>query len=266
MFRNLYFAATFVSSCAILGPAMYQGAHSAPLPSHADSVLTPLVEPARDGGGRGGGHAGGGGRSIGAIGGGRGGSGGGFGSGGSGGGRPHFGGGFGQRHFGGLGEGRVIGRIGGFGRDGSGSGSFGGPGGGYGAGRQFGGPGGGDGMDPRPSNRVIGVIGPGHSVRRSGDFGPGSAWGGYSARNHKRPPFAGESHSDRRRPIAAAHWKKRRDHRYTRHYWWPGAGLAFYGLYGTGYAYEDCEWLKEVALETDSAYWWDRYELCQYPE
>lgn len=271
MFRTLFIAAPIISAFSLFAPAAYQSVQAAPLSAAPDIGTTPLVEPARDrgsmgGGGRrgpsgGGGHAGGGGgRVIGVIPGGRRGGfgGGGFGGGGFSGGHGYIGG-YGSRHFGGLRGHGFSGGDRGFG--------------GFGESRRFGGFGGGHfqghgGRHFRPDGpgRVIATIGPGHSVRRPGDFGPRSAWSRYSVRGGRdRHDYFGRGHlhRDGLRRIAAAHWKGRRSHRYFRsHYWWPSAGFYASGLYASGYVYEDCEWLREVAVETDSPDWWQRYELC----
>jgi hypothetical protein len=33
-------------------------------------------------------------------------------------------------------------------------------------------------------------------------------------------------------------------------------------VYGPGYAYNDCWWLRRQALITGSPYWWSRYNYC----
>lgn len=40
-----------------------------------------------------------------------------------------------------------------------------------------------------------------------------------------------------------------------------GAPLAAYGYYAYS---DDCDWLRRRALNSGSAYWWDRYNACIY--
>jgi hypothetical protein len=45
-------------------------------------------------------------------------------------------------------------------------------------------------------------------------------------------------------------------------------GRRFYGpdlfVYGGGYGYGDCAWLRRQAAITGSPYWWQRYQNCVY--
>lgn len=238
MFRKMVMAAPVVGAFALFAPGSWQAAESAPLLTAFDPGQTPLVELVRDRGGGGGGFrigGGGGGRS-------------GFGGGG-GGGSAFRSGGFSS---GGFARGPVFRSGGGLGGAGFRSGF---------SGRSFS-----DGPRSGPSFRSVTSGGPGHSVRRLGDFGPRSAFRSYSIkRPDQGPRFIARDYKRDFNPNRFADWKKRRhSRRFVRNFYW---GFPLYaGLYGYdyGYYYDECEWLRERALETGSAYWWKRYRQCEY--
>ena len=245
MLRKLVITASVAGACALCAPASYHRADAAAFSAEFAQTPAPLVELVRDG--RGGGvRMGGGGRS-----GGGGSAFGGRGVGGGGGGPVFRGGG---RGFGGGGGGPVLRgnsfRSGNFGggpslRSGMGSRRF--DGGNLGGLDRPRGPiavgpgysrrsigGGGDGYRRGIGER--GIIERGNGVHRPGKH----AWGGWDGKHHGK--------------------KHHRRHRGSRVFWAAGP-LFYYNDYG--YAYDDCEWLKEQAVETGSLDWWHRYEQCE---
>jgi hypothetical protein len=154
--------------------------------------------------------------------------------------RDGGGGGGGGGHSGGGGGGHSGGGGGGGDRAGGGS-----PGGG-GAALKGGGDGGG------PSGRVAGRGGGGDSFkgRSGGDFKSGRS--GRVARG------GGDWDGD------GKNWNRGKDHGKSRH----GKNFRRYGpdifVYGGGYGYGDCGWLRRQAVITGSPYWWQRYQDCVY--
>jgi hypothetical protein len=57
------------------------------------------------------------------------------------------------------------------------------------------------------------------------------------------------------------HQHARRHHRHRHRHLLYAAPFVGYGYYAYN---DDCEWLRQRALATGSAYWWDRYEACYY--
>jgi len=261
MFGKSLMATPLVGAFALLAAGTYHTAQSAPFSTAFDSRSTPLLELVRDRGSGGGAIASSGGRrGRGGFG---GGSGGGSGFGRSGyaiakfGGGPAFGGGFGR--------GRYIGAFGGgqFGRFGRGR-HFGGFSGGSGF-SGFGGFGG-EGMDSAPRARALSVAGPGHSVRRLGDFGPNSAWRKYSGGHDRGRNIIGSFRRDHIRPMGIAHWRGRGHGNFLGHYGGAGAGLGYSGVDDSSFGYDECEWLRNTALETGSPTAWRRYRYCDIAE
>jgi hypothetical protein len=84
--------------------------------------------------------------------------------------------------------------------------------------------------------------------------GGGGDWGDHSGGDFK----AGRGHG--------RHAGKDFDHgKGGRHH---GKHFRFYGpdifVYGGGYGYGDCAWLRRQAVITGSPYWWERYRECLY--
>ncbi|HEY7688688.1 MAG TPA: hypothetical protein VH835_08350 [Dongiaceae bacterium] len=110
--------------------------------------------------------------------------------------------------------------------------------------------GGGDGGGP--SGRVAGRGGGGDSFkgRSGGDFKSGRS--GRVARG------GGDWDGD------GKNWNRGKDHGKSRH----GKNFRRYGpdifVYGGGYGYGDCGWLRRQAVITGSPYWWQRYQDCIY--
>ena len=228
MFRKIALLAPVVGVFALGAPAAYQAVQGAPILPSSGGSTSPLTEPVRSGGGggiwRGGGGGGFGGRSFGG-GGGRSWGGGGFG------GRSWGGGGFSGRSFGGGGFSRPAFR-------------------GYSGGSMY------RSFSGSPRFRGYTAAGPGYSVRRLGDFGPGSRFRSYSINRDRSARFTGDFRRGR--------FDHRRHHR-RGFFFYPGFDYydAGYG-YDYGYGYSDCGWLLERAQYSGSSYWWRRYRACEY--
>jgi len=162
-----------------------------------------------------------------------------------------------------------------------------GPDSGRGGGGGGGGRGGGGGPPPSASPGPRGGGGPGPRAGRGGGGGPrvhrgdgggprvrggdGGSLRGYRSRGgdggrprihrdrsgprHAGPPPRARHHHRPGRGFRPSHIR-----RHGRHFVWGGLPFWFYG----GYYYGDCDWLYRRAVETGSAYWWDRYDQCRY--
>ncbi len=67
------------------------------------------------------------------------------------------------------------------------------------------------------------------------------------------------------RPGYRHHKHKHKRVRIPRYYGYGWGSSAYYGGYYDaypGYGYGDCEWLYRNAVQTDSRYWWRRFEDC----
>lgn len=268
LFRNAAFTALMITAGALYAPGPHHAARAAPaFTSIAEDSASLVYRVSNRGGGRVG--------SVGSAGRGSGGFGG-FGGGYSGGRSGR--GGFGTGPFflsGELEGARPIARIGRFprqeGSDGFGGSHWGGDGyGSFGAGDD--GLSGDDGRPMPQDIRHVKLGGPGHSVRRLGDFGPNSAWRSYSAGSHRAPVFKDDNDSRRRdvRPVARIGKgdhprgpRRKRDGSWGYGGDYHGTGLGL-GLHDAGFGDDQCAWLSTRYVVTRGLSWWRPHRFCDY--
>lgn len=121
--------------------------------------------------------------------------------------------------------------------------------------RKLGGGGGGGGH-----RMSAGPVGGGHAGRSSFRAGSSFKAGRFAGSNRS---YARRSFSRRTGPVVGFDSDRRRHYRHYRRGSRIVIGYPYYygGGYYSGY-YSDCGWLYRKAIQTGSAYWWQRYQMC----